>query len=147
MLSVSDSVRGAARVIEALRPGVGRGRDLELVDAALGAPVLHAQGLRGAAAVGDVPLGRAAPEVPPHDGLKVRARGRCTIYEGQGKFQLYVDALEPAGLGAQQLAFEQLKEKLAGKRGCSTPRASGRCRGGRGALASSRHRRGRRCAT
>ncbi len=47
------------------------------------------------------------------DGLQVRARGRLTIYEGQGKFQMYVDALEPAGLGAQQLAFEQLKNKLA----------------------------------
>src|SRR5438132_798243 len=43
------------------------------------------------------------------DGLKVRARGRLTIWEGQGKFQMYADALEPAGLGAQQLAFEQLK--------------------------------------
>ena len=49
----------------------------------------------------------------PHDGLVVRARGRCSIFEGQGKFQLYVDALEPAGLGALQLAFEQLKKKLA----------------------------------
>src|SRR4051812_3568821 len=47
------------------------------------------------------------------DGLKVRARGRLTIWEGQGKFQMYADALEPAGLGAAQLAFEQLKEKLA----------------------------------
>jgi exodeoxyribonuclease VII large subunit len=46
------------------------------------------------------------------DGLKVRARGRLSIYEGQGKFQLYVDALEPTGLGAAQLAFEQLKRKL-----------------------------------
>ena len=49
----------------------------------------------------------------PHDGLVVRARGRCSIFEGQGKFQLYVDGLEPAGLGALQLAFEQLKKKLA----------------------------------
>jgi exodeoxyribonuclease VII large subunit len=47
------------------------------------------------------------------DGLKVRARGRLSIYEGQGKFQLYVDALEPTGLGAAQLAFEQLKRKLS----------------------------------
>jgi exodeoxyribonuclease VII large subunit len=49
----------------------------------------------------------------PHDGLVVRARGKLSIFEAQGKFQLYVDALEPAGLGALQLAFEQLKEKLA----------------------------------
>jgi exodeoxyribonuclease VII large subunit len=46
------------------------------------------------------------------DGMKVRARGRLSIYEGQGKFQMYVDALEPAGLGAAQVAFEQLKRKL-----------------------------------
>jgi exodeoxyribonuclease VII large subunit len=50
---------------------------------------------------------------PLKDGLKVRARGRPSIYEGQGKFQLYVDRLEPAGLGAVQLAFERLKQKLA----------------------------------
>ncbi len=47
------------------------------------------------------------------DGMRVRARGRLSIFEGQGKFQLYVDALEPAGLGAAQLAFEALKQKLA----------------------------------
>jgi exodeoxyribonuclease VII large subunit len=46
------------------------------------------------------------------DGMQVRARGRLSIYEGQGKFQFYVDALEPAGLGAQQVAFELLKQKL-----------------------------------
>src|SRR5581483_6010923 len=47
------------------------------------------------------------------DGLKLRARGKLAIYDAQGKFQLYADALEPAGLGALQLAFEQLKRKLA----------------------------------
>jgi exodeoxyribonuclease VII large subunit len=46
-------------------------------------------------------------------GLKVRARGRLSIFDAQGKFQLYVEGLEPTGLGAQQLAFEQLKRKLA----------------------------------
>ena len=46
------------------------------------------------------------------DGLKVRARGRLSIYDAQGKFQLYVERLEPAGLGALQLAFEQLRRKL-----------------------------------
>jgi exodeoxyribonuclease VII large subunit len=48
----------------------------------------------------------------PTDGLKVRCRGRLTVYEQQGKFQLYVTFMEPAGLGAQQLALEQLKRKL-----------------------------------
>ncbi len=48
----------------------------------------------------------------PEDGLKVLARGRISLYEARGAFQLIVDALEPAGLGALQLAFEQLKARL-----------------------------------
>ncbi len=47
------------------------------------------------------------------DGLKVLAGGRMSIYTARGDFQLVVEALEPAGLGALQLAFEQLKKKLA----------------------------------
>lgn len=46
------------------------------------------------------------------DGLKVRVRGRLSIYDVQGKLQLYAEAVEPAGLGALQLAIEQLKRKL-----------------------------------
>jgi len=46
------------------------------------------------------------------DGLAVRARGSLTIYRQRGRFQLVVDALEPQGIGALQLAFEQLKRKL-----------------------------------
>jgi exodeoxyribonuclease VII large subunit len=49
----------------------------------------------------------------PQDGLAVIARGRLSIYEARGEYQLYVEFLEPAGLGALQLAFEQLKQKLA----------------------------------
>jgi exodeoxyribonuclease VII large subunit len=49
----------------------------------------------------------------PADGLKVRCRGKLSIFEQQGKFQMYVQAMEPAGLGAAQLALEQLKQKLA----------------------------------
>src|SRR3989442_7114802 len=48
----------------------------------------------------------------PEDGLKVLARGRISLYEARGSFQMIVDALEPAGLGAPQLAFEQLKARL-----------------------------------
>jgi exodeoxyribonuclease VII large subunit len=47
------------------------------------------------------------------DGLNVRCRGRLSVYDAQGKMQLYVEAIEPVGLGALQLAFEQLKAKLA----------------------------------
>jgi exodeoxyribonuclease VII large subunit len=49
----------------------------------------------------------------PRDGLAVIARGRLTVYEARGEYQLSVELLEPAGLGALQLAFEQLKQKLA----------------------------------
>src|SRR6185295_9469450 len=40
------------------------------------------------------------------------ARGRVTTYENRGEYQLLVDVLEPAGVGALQLAFQQLKDKL-----------------------------------
>lgn len=49
----------------------------------------------------------------PTDGRKVLARGRLSIYPARGDFQFYVIDLEEAGLGALQLAFEQLKQKLA----------------------------------
>jgi exodeoxyribonuclease VII large subunit len=49
----------------------------------------------------------------PEDGLSVIARGQLSIYEARGEYQLIVELLEPAGLGALQLAFEQLKTKLA----------------------------------
>ena len=48
----------------------------------------------------------------PKDGLAVVARGRVDIYGRQGKYQLYVEALEPQGLGALHLEFERLKAKL-----------------------------------
>ncbi len=48
----------------------------------------------------------------PDDGLKVLARGTISLYAPRGTFQIIVDALEPAGLGALQLAFEQLKSRL-----------------------------------
>jgi exodeoxyribonuclease VII large subunit len=48
----------------------------------------------------------------PENGKVFRARGRVSTYEGRGEYQLIVEVLEPAGLGALQLAFEQLKQKL-----------------------------------
>src|SRR3954451_9543025 len=47
------------------------------------------------------------------NGLKLVVRGRLAIYEQKGEFQLKAVAAEPAGLGALQLAFEQLKKQLA----------------------------------
>ena len=49
----------------------------------------------------------------PQDGLAVLARGRIDVYEARGEYQLLVELIEPQGLGALQLAFEQLKKKLA----------------------------------
>lgn len=47
------------------------------------------------------------------DGLHVVARGRLGVYDVKGEYQLVCEHLEPRGLGALQLAFEQLKKKLA----------------------------------
>jgi exodeoxyribonuclease VII large subunit len=48
----------------------------------------------------------------PQDGIAVLARGRVDLYETRGDLQLLVEAIEPRGHGALQLAFEQLKKKL-----------------------------------
>ncbi len=47
------------------------------------------------------------------EGLQLVVRGRLTVYEPRGEYQIVLDYLEPKGFGALQLAFEQLKEKLA----------------------------------
>ena len=46
------------------------------------------------------------------DGMQAICSGRISVYEKQGLYQLYVTKMEPKGIGALQLAFEQLKEKL-----------------------------------
>ena len=47
------------------------------------------------------------------EGLQVIVRGRLTVYEPRGEYQIVLDTVEPKGVGALQLAFEQLKERLA----------------------------------
>ena len=49
----------------------------------------------------------------PEDGLHVVARGRLGVYEPKGEYQIVCEHMEPHGLGALQLAFDQLKKKLA----------------------------------
>ncbi|MBN2032373.1 MAG: exodeoxyribonuclease VII large subunit [Deltaproteobacteria bacterium] len=49
----------------------------------------------------------------PEDGMKVIVQGRIGIYEPRGEYQLVLDFIEPLGVGALALAFEQLKRKLA----------------------------------
>src|SRR5271155_316413 len=48
----------------------------------------------------------------PEDGLHVTVRGALGVYEPRGEYQIYVSHIEPMGLGALQLAFEQLKKQL-----------------------------------
>ncbi len=48
----------------------------------------------------------------PEDGLYVIGRGRVSLYEKRGDYQLILESIEPKGMGALQLAFLQLKEKL-----------------------------------
>ena len=47
------------------------------------------------------------------EGMAIIARGRISVYEPRGEYQLVIDSIEPQGIGAFQLAFEQLKERLA----------------------------------
>lgn len=49
----------------------------------------------------------------PQDGMKVLIRGRVAVYEPTGQYQLYAEDMQPEGIGALSLAFQQLKERLA----------------------------------
>ena len=48
----------------------------------------------------------------PEDGLHIICRGRVSLYEKRGDYQLILESIEPKGIGALQLAFLQLKERL-----------------------------------
>lgn len=48
----------------------------------------------------------------PENGLRVIVRGRVSLYEAAGSYQVFVDDMQPDGVGALNLAFEQLKERL-----------------------------------
>ena len=48
----------------------------------------------------------------PANGLKVRARGKLSVYAPRGEYELVVDAIDPVGAGALRVAFEQLRDRL-----------------------------------
>jgi exodeoxyribonuclease VII large subunit len=64
--------------------------------------------------LGAVCFRRALSVLPfvPHDGLQVVVAARVGLYPQRGSLQLYVESMEPLGLGALRLAFEQLKSRL-----------------------------------
>ncbi|MDQ3180567.1 MAG: exodeoxyribonuclease VII large subunit, partial [Acidobacteriota bacterium] len=49
----------------------------------------------------------------PFDGLQVRIRGKLSVYQPKGEYQILVESLQPVGEGALKVAFEQIKAKLA----------------------------------
>ena len=49
---------------------------------------------------------------PVRDGMQVLARGRVSLYEPRGEFQVVIEHLEEAGEGALRRRFEELKQKL-----------------------------------
>ena len=49
----------------------------------------------------------------PQNGMKVLVRGRVSVYEPSGQYQVYVEDMQPDGIGALSMQFEQLKEKLS----------------------------------
>ena len=49
----------------------------------------------------------------PEDGMRVIVKARVSLYEAGGTFQIYIEEMQPDGVGALQIAYEQLKKKLA----------------------------------
>src|SRR3954463_7980397 len=58
----------------------------------------------------------------PEDGMHVIVRGQLGVYEPKGEYQIVCEHLEPRGLGALQLAFEQLKKRLHAEGLCAAER-------------------------
>ncbi|MBQ2890947.1 MAG: exodeoxyribonuclease VII large subunit, partial [Clostridia bacterium] len=48
----------------------------------------------------------------PENGMKVIARGRVSVYERDGQYQLYINSMEQEGVGSLHIAFEELKQRL-----------------------------------
>lgn len=71
--------------------------------------------LKDEAAVIDAVMFRGANQYlrfKPKDGTHALVFGKISVYEKRGQYQIYVERMEPKGIGALQMAFEQLKEKL-----------------------------------
>ncbi len=58
----------------------------------------------------------------PEEGMKVIVRGRVDVYEGSGRYQFYVETMEPAGIGALYQALKELQQKLSAEGLFSAPK-------------------------
>ena len=92
----------------------GRG-DLQFPPSYIGPLLFHPEGSGEPDPRGDVPDAEPELRFKPQDGLAVLVYGELSVYERRGEYQIVVEYMEPKGLGALQLAFEQLKKKLAGR--------------------------------
>ena len=92
---------------------MGRGRNLEPLAPFLGAPLLVAEGFRGAGALRDVRLATRGLGFELANGQQVLVRARASLYEARGEYQLIVDYVEEAGEGVLRRKFEELKRRLA----------------------------------
>lgn len=63
----------------------------------------------------------------PEQGMKVCVIGHVSLYEKSGRYQIYIDQMEPDGLGSLYLAFEQLKKKLSAEGLFNLPKKEFRC--------------------
>ncbi|GAA6113162.1 exodeoxyribonuclease VII large subunit [Apilactobacillus apinorum] len=60
----------------------------------------------------------------PEEGMKVLVTGRISLYEATGNYQIYIESMEPDGVGALYQAFEQLKKKLSAEGLFNAPKRS-----------------------
>jgi exodeoxyribonuclease VII large subunit len=112
-LSVSELVQRASRRLEAAFGDVWvEGEVSNLKTPASGHYYFTLKDARAQLPVVMFRLAVSRLEFRVEDGQRLRCRGRVSIYDRQGRFQLTAVTAEPAGVGALQLAFEQLKQKL-----------------------------------
>ena len=146
--SASSPPRCATLVESRVLRGLGRRRALELPRLEHRPPLLHAQGRRRADQGRHVPLGAAPAAASSRRTACASSRAAAlSVYDPRGEYQLVCEHLEPHGLGALQLAFEQLRSP-ARRRGPVRRGAQAAAAGAaRGASASSPRSTARRCAT